>query len=107
MLGSNSLFARPCSTDHSSWMGPRLAALLALGAAPASAQMPLPPEHPYALCPLFAAQRGTASATTPTPGLCPSIRGLRRWKGLKFGVFMHWGAFSQRVPYDGQYPGAS
>ena len=35
------------------------------------------------------------------------MRGLRKWKKLKFGVFMHWGAFSQRVPYDGQYPGAS
>jgi hypothetical protein len=67
----------------------------------------LPPDHPYALCPLFAAQRGTADFSTPTPHLCPSVRALRQWKGRKFGVFMHWGAFSQRVPFDGQYPGAS
>lgn len=71
---------------------------------------PLPPDHPYALCPLFAAQAGTASATTErsaTPGHCPSVKGLRKWKGNKFGVFMHWGVFSQKVPFDGQYPGAS
>ena len=80
---------------------------LLAAAAPCVAQMPLPPDHPYALCPMFAAQRGTASAATPTPGLCPSVRGLRKWKQKKFGVFMHWGAFSQRVPADGQYPGAS
>ena len=32
---------------------------------------------------------------------------MRKWKKLKFGLFMHWGAFSQKVPLDGQYPGAS
>lgn len=39
--------------------------------------------------------------------VCPDIGSIRRWKSLKFGLFMHWGAFSQRVPYDQQYPGAS
>eukprot|EP01050_Picozoa_sp_SAG11_P039273 SAG11_NODE_16443_length_547_cov_0.921875_1_plen_106_part_01 len=82
----------------------------ALATAATGQGMPLPPDHPYALCPLFAAQAGTASAATEqaaTPGHCPSVRGLRKWKRNKFGVFMHWGAFSQRVPYDRQYPGAS
>ena len=59
------------------------------------------------LCPMFAANAGTADTLDPSPRHCPSLPAMREWKKLKFGLFMHWGPFSQRVPYDGQYPGAS
>jgi hypothetical protein len=72
----------------------------------AVAQMPLVPESAV-LCPLFAAQRGTADASRASPHMCPSIPAMRKWKKLKFGLFITWGAYSHRVPYDEQYPGAS
>ncbi len=60
-------------------------------------------------CPLFAAVAGTVPAELSEEQrlVCPSIQALRKWKALKFGLFMHWGPFAQPVPYDGVYPGAS
>ena len=62
-----------------------------------------------AQCPLFAAAAGTNPAllSKETQLVCPSIQAVRKWKALKFGLFMHWGPFSQPVPFDGVYPGAS
>ena len=56
-----------------------------------------------AQCPLFAAAAGTNPAllSKETQLVCPSIHALRKWKALKFGLFMHWGPFAQPVPYDG------
>lgn len=72
----------------------------------AHGQQPLEPPNAR-MCPFFAAEAGTASAYHPAARSCPSIAAMRRWKKMKFGLFMHWGPFAQRVPYDNQYPGAS
>lgn len=45
-------------------------------------------------CPLMAMSAGGAVGADSTAS-CPRISSLRSWQGLKFGLFLHWGAYSQ------------
>lgn len=71
--------------------------LLGLASASASASIsPPPPPTPTGSggqCPFFSSAPGAAAASGSP--VCPAPTALRKWQSLKFGLFLHWGAYSQ------------
>ena len=59
-----------------------------------SGEVPPTPTGTRERCPFFSA--GGNGATTPdAAAVCPAPVALRGWQHLKFGLFLHWGAYSQ------------
>ena len=66
------------------------------GAEDVAPRSPPPPPTPTGSggqCPFFSSAPGAAAASGSP--VCPAPAALRRWQSLKFGLFLHWGAYSQ------------
>ena len=53
---------------------------------------PPPPTGEGGHCPFFSDQPGGHAAGPGTGGssICPPVKALKKWQGLKFGLFLHW-----------------
>lgn len=59
-------------------------------------RVPPTPTGTGGLCPFMTTQAGGSVATDPTgTASCPEAKAVRAWQGLKFGLFLHWGPYSQ------------
>ena len=84
------------------WVALAAAAITVAIASPHSAPPPPTPTGSGGGCPSMAASAATAGATVytrPSHGhdtrVCAPAKALRAWQSLKFGLFLHWGAYSQ------------
>ena len=71
--------------------------VLLLAAANAAAASPPPPPTPTGEgghCPFFSSSPGSTVSGAGSSVCAPPLA-LRKWQGLKFGLFLHWGAYSQ------------
>eukprot|EP00040_Diaphanoeca_grandis_P023728 m.129542 g.129542 ORF g.129542 m.129542 type:complete len:613 (-) comp29406_c0_seq1:292-2130(-) len=59
-----------------------------------SGQVPPTPTGEGGHCPFFSNSPGATISGGGT-AVCASPSALRKWQGLKFGLFLHWGAYSQ------------
>ena len=59
-----------------------------------SAPPPPTPTGEGGHCPFFSFSPGSAVSGAGS-SVCAQPAALRKWQGLKFGLFLHWGAYSQ------------
>jgi len=74
-----------------------LALLLLTLATSSAAASPPPPPTPTGEgghCPYFSAAPGS-TASGGGKAVCAKPSAMHKWQGLKFGLFLHWGAYSQ------------
>ena len=74
-----------------------LVVLTTLCAAHYAIGSPPPPPTPTGEgghCPFFSSSAGAAVSGSGS-SVCAPPAALRKWQGLKFGLFLHWGAYSQ------------